>query len=441
MKKAAILLASAITTFAAFAQTAEEATPNRILVTNTAGNYTGFVIDYLDQISFARVEGEVLAKVTVNEVGLEEMRLTVTRTPDCNAFKLAVIPTVTANQLRDDVSAIRYINSMPSDMVPVLYEDFSDGTLSGISLNADSDYSLMTIGIDNYGVEAGVYRTDFTTPIPDLVGDPHVDINVTDTTTETFTVSFTPNEDVQDYWILAMEKGQLEQQFEMFAPMFGFSNYATMIKAWGIKYSEADEYTWTGMAPNTEYEIFVAMTDSEGNMAHYESKETATSSLGGHGDAFVDIELTGYELTDWNGEMLPTQYIEFTPNEEASCYRYAVYEAATYDENKEDIKAQLCSDPFFPMAYWFFYEPVSADFQINTSTEAVAIAAAKNIDGVWGVVNEVRFTTAAECDGYVSPAAPARKGIAPRIAPQEKDIFTKGIAPALATPKKKLQLK
>lgn len=85
MKKIAILLAAALTATASFAQT-EEVAPNRILVTNTAGSYTGFVIDYLDNISFARVDGEVLANVQIDEVGLTEMTLTVTRTTECQYY-------------------------------------------------------------------------------------------------------------------------------------------------------------------------------------------------------------------------------------------------------------------------------------------------------------------------------------------------------------------
>ncbi len=68
MKKSAIIFAAALlSASAAFAQT-EEGAPNRILVTSTSGNYTGFVVDYTDCISFARVDGEVLANVVVDEV-------------------------------------------------------------------------------------------------------------------------------------------------------------------------------------------------------------------------------------------------------------------------------------------------------------------------------------------------------------------------------------
>ena len=51
------------------------------------------------------------------------------------------------------------------------------------------------------------------------------------------------------------------------------------------------------------------------------------------------------------------------------------------------------------MAYWFFYEPLTTDFQLNPNTEYVAIAAGKNAEDVWGKVTELRFTTPAAPSG------------------------------------------
>lgn len=434
MKKLNILLASLLTAGAAFAQATPEEAPNRILVTNVEGNYKGFVIDHLDAINFARVEGDVLAEVQVNEVALETLRVTVKRTQSCAYYKLAVLPTVTAKQLTNDVTAIRYISSLPSSMVPTLYEDFDNGLLSGISLSPASEYTLMTVGVDMYGVEAGVSRAEFSTPYPEIVGDPQIDVKVVDTDLTSFTLSFTPNSDVQSYWCVSGEKGSLASQYEMFAPMFGFTNINEMIRMWGLEKKGNTEHTWTDMAPNTEYEVYIAMTDANGNFAPYQVVEVSTEALGGHGDAYVDIELSSYELQDWNDEMLPTQCIQFYPNEESSCYRYLVYEAAQYDAEPEAYNDYLCSDPPMPMVYWFFYDPIEAEFQINTSTDCVAIAAAKNVDGVWGEVNVFRFTTPDECEG-VSKVAPARKGIVPRMTPRQAEIMAKGVLPKLQAPR------
>lgn len=439
MKKIAIFLVSLITSIVGFAQTEE--TPNRILVTNTAGNYTGYVIDHLDNISFARVDGEVLAKVEINEVGLEEMNLTITRTPDCNYYQLAVIPTVTANQIKDDVNAIRYINSLPSDMVPVLYEDFSSGELTGIELNSDSEYSIFTVGYDRYGVAAGVFRADFVTPAPEIVGNPHVEAKLVEATRDSFTIEFTPNDDVLSYWLCAGEKGTMQQQYEMFSSMFGFSNFSDMIRMWGIETRGPKENTWPAMNPNTEYEVFIAMTDANGNFAPYEVFEVSTLSLGGHGDAYVDIKEAGYELSNWDGELKPTLSLEFTPNQETSCYRVGVYLASEFEEFKDEILADLCSDPFMPMAYWFHYEPVTGEYQIDLNTDCVAVAAGKNIDGVWGQVNEYHFTTPSVLAEYEAPAAPVKKGVVPRLMPKKKDAIVKGQLPIVKMNKNKVELK
>lgn len=439
MKKIAILLAAVLTASAGYAQQTEETTPNRILVTNTAGNYTGYVIDYLSDISFARVDGEVLANIEIDEVNLTEMTLSITRTPECFSYKLAVLPQVTANRLTDDVSAIKYINSLPSGQVPVLYEDYDKGTLSGIELNPESDYTIFTIGIDRYGVEAGVARASFSTPAPEIEGNPHVDIKVTETTRYSFTVLFQPNEDVQNYWILSGEKGTMQAQYEMFAPMFGFSNFSDMIKMWGVACEDEYEFTWSQMAPNTEYEVFVAMTDVRGSFAPYEVYEVATDALGGSGDAYVDIEVGNYELTEWEDGMGPALTVSYTPNNQSSCYRMAIYSASYYNENSEECNQELCSDPWMPTSNWFQYEAVTYDYRIEPANEIVIIAAAKNGDGVWGEVNVVNYTTPDSLDGY-EPAS-VQKAIKARGNVKNAVSLSKGVIPQIKTVANKMQLR
>lgn len=442
MKKFALLAASALTAFAGFAQTAEEA-PNRILVTNTAGGYTGYVIDYTDNISFARVDGEVLAKVEINEIGLDEMRLTVKRTPDCNYYKLAVLPQNTTNQFINDASAIGYISSLPSDMVATLYNDFDNGSLTGIELLPESDYSIITIGVDQYGVQAGVFRADFSTPAPEIVGNPHVDAVQTASTLTSFTMTFTPNDDVQSYWTVAGEKGEMQSQYEMFGPMMGFNNFSDMIRRWGIEKQGPMENTWTDMAPNTEYEVFVAMTDANGNFAPYEVYTATTEALGGPGAASVEIKIGDYYLDDWgDGKMSPTLEIEYVPNDQASCYRMLVYPASEYDADPVGYKDNLCSDPQMSTVGWFQYEAGIGYYQIEPSTDMVIVAAAKNGNGEWGEVNEVRYTTPADCEGYTGPAeAPARKEFKPRAKATDKAPFTKGTVPSFASRKTQIQIR
>jgi hypothetical protein len=102
-------------------------------------------------------------------------------------------------------------------------------------------------------------------------------------------------------------------------------------------------------------------------------------------------------MMDWGGEMLPSQFVTYTPNDQSSRYRFGVYLASEYDPYADEIKAELCSDPDsdVPVSGWYQFETITTDYQINPNTEFVVIAAAKNINGEWGPIAEVRHTTPA----------------------------------------------
>ena len=440
MKKFTIMLAGLAMAAAPSFMQAQEQEPNRLLLYNTIGNRTGYVLDRVDSIGFARIDGEVKAEVDIMDVTLDSIVLSVKKTPDCYGFKINVLPAVIANAY-NDLTLITYLNMRTSS--PTFNEDFSHAQLTGVELQPSTDYVVVTVGIDGYGVEDGVVRAPITTPGIPLVGNPEVKAEVVDRQLKSFSVKFTPNDDVSDYYCVAGEKGTMQEQLEMFGPMMGLSSMTDLIMTWGVARSEEEVVEWTGMAPNEEYEVFYVALDKEGSPAPYQVLETSTLSLGGDGVAEVSMELGDYIYTMWGEELKPSQFITFEPNDQASCYRFSVYKAEIYDGDTEAIKQELCSDPPMPMAYWFFYDAMSTDFQIDPLTECVAIAAAKNANGEWGSVNELRFTTPEEPlpseEGY---AAPARKTsgknvIKSRIkASRESSQFTPGRVPALAKPNK-----
>ena len=416
MNKLSIFLASAALTVSAFAQDTE--VPNRLILTNTIGNTKGYVLDRVQDLTFARVEGEVKAEVEIFDVQLDMLKVAVTKTPSCYSYKLDILPATIADRY-DDLTVITYIDNYTN--ASVFYDDFTNADLTGIELKPATNYVLVTIGIDQYGVEDGVVRVPFTTPKPEIVGNPEVTVEVVDRQLTSFSVKFTPNEDVSEYYCVAGEKGTLMSQYEFFGPMMGLSSFTDMIMSWGLPRFSEDTVEWTSMAPNTEYEVYYVALDMNGTPADYQCLEVSTLALGGDGAASVTIELGDYEYTDWNGEMLPSQFITFTPNDQSSCYRIGVYLASTYDEKVDEIKDELRSDPEMPTAYWFFYDTLTTDYQINPDTECVAIAAAKNGNGEWGEVTELRFTTPSEADGKpeeatLKPAAPIKTRLATKKA-------------------------
>lgn len=410
MKKTTSILASLAITLSAFAQNTAE--PNRMFVNDGQGSYKGFVIERVSDLTFAKVEGEVKADVKIHSVAADALELSVTRSEACQGFQIGVLPRTVANALSTPSSLINYLENNAETATS--YEDFNHGKMTGLTLVAGGEYALITVGIDMYGVKDGICREDFTAPSVPLKGDPKVTATLREATTSSFTIEFVPNSDTSVYYTVAGDKGSIARQYEQFGPMMGLTSMTQLVMSWGLENLDTQTKTWKDMAPNTDYEVYIVACDRDGNPAQPVIFETSTLSLGGHGEASVEIKLGDYKLMDWGDKTLPSQFITFTPNDQAASYRFGVYTAQQYDEKSAEIQGELCSEPPMPdMAHWFFYEPVTTDFQIDPSTDVVAIAAAKNIDGTWGKVTELRFTTPAQVAGM--PANPGNQAVTPRL--------------------------
>lgn len=400
--------------------------PNRLLVVDQNEQFKAFNLGNVSKVEFATIDGEVAANVEILSASRTELSVKVTRTPDCSSFMINVMPGVTARQIeKNPSSAGSYMESIKS---PTYAEDFASGLLSGFELPYNTEYAVATVGFDSYGV-ACEFRADyFTTEKAPIVGTPKVDLQVVNTGLTTFDLHFTPNGDTSTYSFCIFNEGQAQEQFETFGPAFGFSNIGQMITSFGGTHTGAMDYQYTGMDPNTKYELYVQPLDVNGNQAELQVFNLETLSQGGSGAAYVDIKLGDYKLADWYGEMKPSQFVTFTPNDQSWCYRFGVYLASAYDSDPEAVKNEIASEPPMPnMANWFFFSPMTTDFQINTNTEFVVVATAKNADGVWGEANVARYTTPASVNG--APAlqkasslnGPAK--IAARFAPKSKSLF------------------
>ena len=391
-----LLAACAVCAFSASAQT----NPNRLLV-NTEAGAKGFLVERIQDITFARVDGEVKANVEVTSVDAELITVSILRTEACQGFRLSVMPATVADTYYPHPDYM--VQKIEAEEPNVYYQDFAEGQISGAVLQDNTKYSVVTVGYDKYGIACGLCRADFTTPRADIVGTPKVTTTVRELDKNTYTLHCEPNADVAGYAIVTAEKGLCQQQ----CAMFGFANFGDMVRTWGLvsEPAEAQDFTFDNRNPGTDYEFFVQAWDAQGTYVDCDTISLHTPGLGDSGEASVSITLGDYCLNDWGGQMLPSQFITFTPDEHTAAYRYAVYFAKAngenigYDDYKDEIQHELCTEAPVPgMAYWFFYEPLTTDFQLNPNTEYVAIAAGKNAEDVWGKVTELRFTT---------PAAPS----------------------------------
>lgn len=394
MKKVLLVLVAILFSCGLYAQNSGI---NRVLLHQNDGTAKGFILNNVDSLTFAKVEGEVAANIELKDFSLEKLTLSITRTPACEGFKILLEAKSKISNMTDQQLAA-YIDMQDKN---IYYQDFENGELTGIEILPNTEYAVLTVGIDKYGVLCDVRKVEFTSPAEALVGNPQVTAELIEANLYDFTVKFTPNEDVSKYHVVAGEKGTLIQQYEQFAAWMGLTSIGDMITKWGVERTGVDTYQWKQQEPNKEYEVFIQAYDINGAMAPYQVFNLKTAELGGEGTAEVTITLGEYKLMEWSDEngnpvMLPSQFLTFTPNDQSAAYRLSVYTADMYDVAADTIKQELCSEPPMVMVRWFQYEELTTDFQIDPNTECVAIAAAKNINGEWGPVTELRFTTPAD---------------------------------------------
>lgn len=368
-----------------------------MVVTSTSGQTTSYAVDRIQQIAFPVASGEAKAEVSVSSIDADNVTFVVTRNEHATSFKLDILPSLRANAMTDE----QLVNYVDANNKSVYTQDFTSGVvaLSSFGAKAQTEYTAVTVGIDEFGTLCGVSRANFTTLPAVLVGSPKIEQGELAIDARSFSLTTTANADVKGYATLSGEKGIIQSQYKSWGPMMGFTNFCDMVKSWGFSHEpgengwEAVTDSWKDMSPGTDYEIFVQGWDANDNYMPCDTISFITKELGGAGLATVDIALGDYKLQDWNGEQLYSQFITFTPNDQSSCYRFTVCTAENYNKDPEGYANDLRQDPPMPMSNWFFYEPITTDFQINPETDAVALAVAKNAKGEWGTVIVKSFTT------------------------------------------------
>lgn len=392
MKKLSLVIVSLLICLTSMSQEM-----NRLIV-NSGWNYDAYQIERVDSITFANIEGEVAADVEILQSGLDKLNIKITRTEACQAFKLTVVPAIMFEG-QPEASIADYIDR--SD--PNLYwQDFENGELTGIDLVDNAEYLVATLGFDMYGVPCDVRTAAFTTPTVELIGNPAVEIEVIDVKEREFTVQFTPNDDVAGYSIMCYEEGRMMLNYEQWAAMDGWAKPEQMLDSWGIKCDDDYTYTWTGMTPGVNYEIYAQAWDENHTYAPWNMATLTSKTYGGEGEATVTITLGEYKMTDWWGEMLPSQFITFTPNDQTNFYKVGVYTKEVYDEYKEDIDAEM---QMILSSWDMQYGELTTDYNIDPNVTCVALACAQNALGEWGPIAKVEFTTPDEALPAETPKA------------------------------------
>lgn len=404
MKRIYTLLMLSIFSMALFAQT----NPNRILVWEKSGNVKGYLVENVDSVTFVKQEGRVAADVeftgySTGDTG-DTLRLKVIRTKLCEGFRITVLPTNTANRLTTDASIASYLEQVESN---VWYQDFTSGEMTGFDhLSENSGYTILTIGYDKYGIACSSSRADFTTPKKPVLGNPQVDYEIVELTQNGVTINLKPNADTGAYAYCVFGKGELQAQFEMFGPMFGFSNIGEMVYSWGIEKNGDCVATYNDLDSGKEYELFIQPLDRNGTYADMVCIPFRTLAKGGTGVAEVEITIGQFE----KNENSYSQHINYKPNSETWLMHAVVRTKDSYDPatGEQEMMEYLKSDtdpqnPFNP--FWDIYEEDSYVYTVNPNTTYIVFAMAKNANGEWGPLAQKEFTTA-----NAPAAAPVKVG-------------------------------
>lgn len=429
MKKLFTILALALATLTASAQTD---VPNRMLIKQ--GNeqnptIKAFAINKVQEVNFARVDGEIKATIAFDSYvkkddGQDMLKLAITRSESCESYCIDVLPANLA-KLYDDDTMAKYFEQKNAKK---MYEDFTSGELTGIELKGNTNYTVITLGYDQYGVPGETSRADFTTPKEQTVGTPSVTCNFDEITGTSFTVTVTPNADCGEYFLVQLGRGELEKQFEEWGARMGYANIGDMIKgfAW---YGHKDVYTQTfgDLLPCTDYDLIILPTDVNGTYGDIITVPVTTAKQGGDGVAEMTITYQEVGGDAENGYYLPVTY---TPNDQTSIHHDLLIEKNFFNQNytDESLAALMKSDtnPFNPYdTYWNAIGVKNEKWNCTPGETYYAVSIAKNANGEYGPFAKVEIVTAPK--NAPAKVAKAENGVANRIAKAAK--AKPGVAP------------
>ncbi len=339
---------------------------------------------------------QVGAKITLNKITEGKApTVSVRMSPSCISYHLECLPSEVAGQIPNADVLVRYLNNMKrvkhtENLNNVKLVDL------GNAFQAGKSYTLLSVGYDQNGEFGYVDRVNFTMPKQAIKGTPKVKIQVLKVQEDKVELRFTPNKDVAGYGLCVFKKGTIEQSLKQHGRQMGFSTVAEMIKRFsGKNYTAVKTNTWKDLIPNTEYDFCVQMWDKNGLYTQLEKVTVKTKVLGGKGIAKVTIQKGEFGGSASTGYY---QIIKYIPNNQSALHRDIIITEEAYnkkDMGKAGILKMLKQDqPRNP--YWDQYRIDKAQWNAKPNTKYIAFSLAKNAKGVWGPLNQLKFTTPAK---------------------------------------------
>ncbi len=204
---------------------------------------------------------------------------------------------------------------------------------------------------------------------------PNVTTTIDNLTPTTITASFDMDENCTKYHILADVVGGMEQWSQMFGMPL-----RDLVISWSLGFEADTTYTWTDMAPNTDYIVYVVAVNAT-DTSDVLMTTCTTPQAGGEGASVVTIELSN--IADSSVVMTAT------PNDQTARFLDGLVEKALFDEIGQDsLMTILLAQP-----EWLYETDVWEWLNLTPGMEYYAFAIGQNVAEQWGEMTLVPFTT------------------------------------------------
>lgn len=204
---------------------------------------------------------------------------------------------------------------------------------------------------------------------------PSVTTTIDNLTPTTITASFDMDENCTKYHILASAVGEMDQWVQMFGMPL-----RDLVISWSLGFESDTTYTWTDMAPNTDYIVYVVAVNAT-DTSDVLTTTCTTPQAGGEGTSVVTVEVSNITHN--------SAVVTVTPNDQTSRFLDGVVEKAYYEEIGQDSLMSL----IMVQPYWLYETDVWEWLDLTPGMEYYAFAIGQNAAEQWGEMTIVPFTT------------------------------------------------
>ena len=204
---------------------------------------------------------------------------------------------------------------------------------------------------------------------------PNVTTTIDNLTPTTITASFDMDENCTKYHILADVVGGMDQWVQMFGMPL-----RDLVISWSIGVESDTTYTWTDMAPNTDYIVYVVAVNAT-DTSEVLMTTCTTPQAGGEGASVVTVEVSNITHN--------SAVVTVTPNDQTSRFLDGVVEKAYYEEIGQDSLMSL----IMVQPYWLYETDVWEWLDLTPGMEYYAFAIGQNAAEQWGEMTIVPFAT------------------------------------------------